>query len=91
MLSVIENRKGDKTYTNIVSISGVPKGIQVGRPENELLYFAPDDQTHFGKLPEWLQKKINGQMKEQHHEVEYQRGVSNDYEGQGITDEDIPF
>jgi hypothetical protein len=91
MLSVVENEKGGKTYSNIVSISGIPKGVQVGRAENELLYFAADDQTNFSKLPEWLQKKINGQVKEQHEEPVYQRGVSNDYNGQGITDEDIPF
>jgi hypothetical protein len=90
MLSVIENRKGDKTYTNIVSISGIPKGVQVPRAENDLLYFAADDTACFAKLPEWLQKKINGQIKEE-REPEYQRGVSNDFEGQGITDDDIPF
>ena len=58
MLSVIENEKGGKTYSNIAGIGKVPKGIPEPVAENPLLYFAPDDESQFDQLPKWLQEKI---------------------------------
>lgn len=89
MLSVVENSVGGKTYTNIVSIGALPKGVHVPKAENELLYFAEDNTGTFSKLPEWLQKKINEQLTAKPQQPEPQHYFAGD--GTEITDDDIPF
>lgn len=94
MLTVIENVVGDKVYTNIASISPLPKGVSAPTNENDLLYYAEDDTQQFKLLPEWIQEKINNQVK---IKVESATGVyagrpdKYDYSDVGITDDDIPF
>lgn len=64
MLSVVENDEGGKTYSNIANISAIPKGIEAPKAENKLIYYGPDnDQAYYTDLPEWLVKKIDGQLK----------------------------
>lgn len=62
MLNVVENDQDGKTYSNIASIVAIPKGIPAPQAENPLLYYAPDDEAKFDRLPEWLQKKIAEQL-----------------------------
>lgn len=62
MLSVVENDHDGKTYSNIASIGGLPKGMPVPTAENPLLYYAEDDKSKYEKLPEWLRKKIDEQL-----------------------------
>ena len=93
MLSVVETSKGDKTYSNIKSIGALPKGFKAGKAENPLLYYAPGDEDSYDKLPEWIRKKIDAQIKEDDRQVQYE---GNDYQmdrggDPGITDDDIPF
>jgi hypothetical protein len=87
MLSIVENVKGDKVYSNIAGIGSLPRGIPAPKAENELLYYAEDDKSQLSKLPEWLQKKIAAQIVEDYSPVQ-QKGYG---DGTEITDEDIPF
>lgn len=60
LLSVSLEEKDSEQYNKITGAMGVPKSLQVGKPESELLLFDIDDRDEavFAKLPEWIQKKI---------------------------------
>jgi hypothetical protein len=88
MLSVVETEKGGKIYSNIASISGLPKGFPAPKAENPLLFFSEEESSSFSELPEWLQKKINGQLTKRTPEV---HAAAQNYHGLEITDDDIPF
>ena len=62
MLSVVETTKGEKTYSNIKAISGLPKGMTRPTAENPLLIFDNDHLDTFSKLPPWLQEAVNKQQ-----------------------------
>lgn len=98
MLSIVHNPKGDKVYSNIASVSGLPKGVKAPIPEIEPLYYASDDTRNYKSLPEWLQKKIAGQIIS--NPAATTRGDAWDGaeptgnvlpDGSQITDDDIPF
>jgi hypothetical protein len=59
-LSVVQQEKDGRTYSNIASVSKLPKGTQVGRPVNEPIYFnlyTPDWRA-FDKLSDGLKQVI---------------------------------
>ena len=63
MVSVTHAEKGGKTYANIASVSGVPKGLTppVKAEHGNLLYDA-DAPGAFQDLPQWLRDKIGRQV-----------------------------
>lgn len=63
MINVVHKEKGESTYANIVGVSGLPKGTKVPSFATKPIYYAPDDKTLYDELPEWLRKKIDGQIK----------------------------
>lgn len=63
LLNVVENDKDGKTYSNIANVMPLPKGMPAPTAENKMLYYGPDDEAQYKNLPEWLQKKIDGQMR----------------------------
>ena len=69
MVSVVESESGGKTYSNVASVSKLPKGLPAPALEGEaLVYWNRDDaadQAVFRKLPDWLQKKIASQLEPQ--------------------------
>jgi hypothetical protein len=61
-LNIVHEKKGDKTYTNIVSIMPLSKGQEKRKAENQSLYFSLDDQDLLNikfpeNMPKWLQEK----------------------------------
>ena len=61
-LNIVHEKKGDKTYTNIVSIMPLSKGQEKRKSENQSLYFSLDDQDLLNikfpeNMPKWLQEK----------------------------------
>jgi len=58
-LSVTHRESKDKIYANVTGIVGWTNGIPKPAPENELIYYGPDNATKWELLPEWLQKKIS--------------------------------
>lgn len=60
LLTILHNRKGEKTYANIGSIAKLPKGTPVPQHTNDLLCFQiePFDPVAFSKLSQGVQKVI---------------------------------
>jgi hypothetical protein len=89
LLTVVENRKGDKVYSNIGGVGPLPKGMQAPIAEMEPLLYCDNNSATYSSLPEWLRKRIDAQLiKEQ---PQTQPDHSPGYEPLEITDEDIPF
>lgn len=57
-LQIVLNETGDKA--NIDNIMAVPRGIQLAKPQSEMILFDLDefDQATFDKLSEWTQETI---------------------------------
>jgi hypothetical protein len=94
MLSVVENVKGDKVYSNISSIGALPKGFPAPKAENKPLYYADDDKNSYDLLPEWVRKKIDAQILPDKPQPQYtDSSVDWEYNPKNteITDDDIPF
>lgn len=65
MLSVVESDSGGKTYSNISGIGSLPKGMNVPKAENDLLYYDEDSSaSQFETLPKWLREKIEQQVRQ---------------------------
>jgi hypothetical protein len=81
MLSVVENVKGDKVYSNIASIGALPKGFPAPVAENKLLYYAEDNKESYAALPEWIRKKIDSQIRPDKPQPDYgDQSVAWEYE-----------
>lgn len=83
MLNVIHADKNGKTYANVTSIGALPKGMEKPQSEIGLLLYDDEHLGNFEKLPEWLQKKVDEQVKDT---------ARNDADGwRADLDDDIPF
>ena len=90
MISVSESTSDGTTYSNIASISPLPKGVPAPKAELPLLLYHEGDKSMFDKLPEWIRKKIENAVPESDsQEPEIQRGDSSF--NPEITDDDIGF
>jgi len=60
MITIVHSENNGKTYANVATVTGVPKGTTVPDAENDLIDFSFDDYTddQFNTLPEWLQEKV---------------------------------
>lgn len=93
-INVVHKPGQEKTYANIVGISGVPKGTTLPGFSTKPLYCGPDDKTLYDDLPEWLRKKIDGQIIPEDKKVADANGVDFNpgFYNQEVTDDDsIPF
>ena len=90
MISVIHKQKGDKTYANIGNIGSLPKGISPKTivAEQTPIYYGEDNIDAYQKLPEWLRKKIDGQIVPERKKQEQQGNQLDD--GTFINDDDLP-
>jgi hypothetical protein len=84
MVTVTHAEKQGRVYANVTGVTGLPKGMP--KPDHcevsPILY----DNEHLGAfdhLPEWLQKKIDAQVKD---EPQRQPAMADD-----DLDDDIPF
>jgi hypothetical protein len=60
-LQIIHTEKNGKTYGNIASIMGLPKGMKLAEPINDAVYFdleSPEAIQDMDILPTWVQDKI---------------------------------
>lgn len=86
MITVVHNKSGDKTYANVQSVSGVPRGMEKpGAPEIAPILYDSDNLSSWDKLPERLQKKIQEQV------IEHQQGGNNGFAYDSDLDDDVPF
>ncbi|MGE5436587.1 MAG: phage replication initiation protein, NGO0469 family [Syntrophothermus sp.] len=60
-IQIIHTKKGDNTYANIASIMGLPKGMQMDKPNNLLSFDLDDNNDYavkFDGFPQWIKDKI---------------------------------
>lgn len=65
MISVAHQTGADgKTYANLASIMGLPKGMEKPKAAGDLISYDIDqhDEAVFQKLPNWLQEAINDRV-----------------------------
>jgi hypothetical protein len=87
MITVTHADRNGKTYANVTGVTGIPKGMpKPEAPECEPLIYDNDNLGTWDKLPEWLQRKIDAQVKEQPAHVQSFSGANHD-----DLDDDIPF
>lgn len=100
-VTVVHNDKGDKTYANVGGVVSIPKNYEVGKPANDLVYFAltPDrfDPNVLAKLSENLQHTIKTSPEYSELTGKRERGMDNEAPddlpeqiGNDLNDE-IPF
>lgn len=87
-LTVTHTEKDGRTYTNVASLGGIPKGMNKPEIEGEPILYDDDNQGAFEKLPKWLQEKVQGQLRE---EVTTHYGEQSREPAYADLDDDIPF
>jgi len=64
MVNVTHTDKNGKTYANIAAVTPLPKALRENPPKaSGDLLLHDDDNNAYDSLPEWLQKKIDDQVK----------------------------
>lgn len=95
MVSVTHNKKDNRTYANIASIMGVPKGTEIPKVEGELIGYTATDPAYSGtleKLPEWLKNKALDGQRQSPKDPEFRtEGVVGYDSRDDEFDDDIPF
>lgn len=85
MVNVTHTEKNGKTYANIKAVTPLPKSLRENPPQTAIgLVLHDSDNNAYDDLSEWLQKKIDEQVRD---DPQPQGGGSN-YDG---LDDDIPF
>ena len=82
----ITHSEGEKTYANVTTVTGLPKGVKAPNLVNDKVIYAEGDSHSFQKLPEWIQKKIKNAVHPD-EVVESENPAPRDSSG----DDDIPF
>jgi hypothetical protein len=89
-LSVTHTEKNGRTYTNVASLGGIPKGMEKPTAENGVTLYDNDNPGTFENLPKWLREKISGQVeptgKTDDNDPDAWRGQAHD-----DLDDDLPF
>jgi len=84
MVNVLHAERNGKTYANVAGVTPLPKGMEKPALSDTSLLYDDDEFRHnFEYLPEWLQKKIDAQVKDEPQRV----GPAHDTD----LDDDIPF
>lgn len=88
MIGVTHNNSGGKTYANLATIMGLPKGMEKPAASGELITYDLDqhDEGVFQKLPGWLQEAIKERVSSDTAKTVDARGA-----GEPEFDDSIPF
>lgn len=85
MITVTHAEKQGRVYANVTGVTGIPKGMpKPERTECDPILYDSDNLGAWQHLPEWLQKKIDAQVKDEPKPVG-SGGFGDD------LDDDIPF
>lgn len=86
MVNVLHEQKNGKTYANVAGVTPLPKSLKENPPKSAIgLVLHDDDNNVYDDLPEWLQKKIDEQVKSS-NEDSGQRPFADD-----DLNDDVPF
>ncbi len=87
MLNIVHKVGDDRTYANVVGISGVPKGTTLPGFHTKPVYYGEDDKTLYDDLPQWVRTKIDAQIIPEAKPV-----VESPFDNQAIEDDEaVPF
>lgn len=87
LLTVVHNESKGRTYANITNVARLAKGMEEPKLEGEPLKYSADEPQSFERLAEWLQKKINGQIRDEPAKWTGRPDV----DGEPFADDQIPF
>lgn len=100
-VNVIHVDKGGKTYANVQSVVGWPKGIQVPSIDTPIVVYSPSvhDPVTYNDLPKWMRETIDKRLANTYAELDAKTPEPEPEPGQhagtGIAadhfDDDIPF
>jgi hypothetical protein len=82
MVNVTHEEKSGKTYANVAAVTPLPKGMERPALSDSALVYDDDNPKAYDFLPEWAQKKVDAQVRE---EPQRQPAFAGD------LDDDIPF
>lgn len=89
MVNVTHVEKNGKTYANITALTPLPKGMEKPSLSDVALIYDDDEFRHnYEHLPEWLQKKIDSQVKD---EPQPTRQLEGAIAGFDDLDDEVPF
>lgn len=91
LVGVVHNKVGDKTYANITNVMALPKGMPQPKAENPLIYYGPDDDAQYEKLPPWIKKLIDNQQSPVSREAADEHMADQAREEDPFDSETIPF
>ena len=93
MISVMQKKKDQRTFCNLSGIGPLPRGIgpKTIIPEITPILYTPENTSTYLQLPEWLRKKIDGQIILEPETPEEEVPPADTYDDAEITDMDIPF
>lgn len=59
-LQILNTENNGKTYTNIVSIMALPKGLEVTKLDQTIVFDTYDESTwnNYPQIPKWMQERI---------------------------------
>lgn len=88
MVNVLHEEKNGKTYANVAGVTPMPKGMDKPTLMDGSIIFDDDEFAHnYEHLPEWLQKKVDGQVKD----AVPANGSQGSAQDNRDLDDDIPF
>lgn len=96
MLNVLHRTaQNGNVYSNVSTVSRVPKGMEVGEQENPRIEFDIRDENQplsdMEKLPEWVQERIRNSTEYKLRTTDVSQALSEDDYTVIESDEDLPF
>lgn len=96
-ITVTHKESNGKTYANVASVGGIPRGMEPPPVEGEAIIFDTDAPTNADKLPKWLREKVEKRVPAPGEaDPPEQRGYGPGQEGHILgfdadLDDDVPF
>lgn len=90
-ITITHTEKNGRTYTNVASVGGIPKGAAIPKVEGEAKLYDTDNQQSYDDLPKWLREKIDHQVNSSgsQDDIPEQRGAP--AYADADLDDDVPF
>jgi hypothetical protein len=86
-ITVTHTEKDGRTYANVASIGGIPKGMTKPIPEGELILYDNENMETFERLSKRMQEKVKAQIIEE--KIIYESSSTDSWRRE--LDDDIPF
>ena len=88
-ITVTHTEKDGRTYANVASLGGIPKGMPKPELEGEALLYDADNMHSFERLSKRMQEKVKAQIVDE--QVIYKSDPDSWRQNADDLDDDIPF